>query len=86
MLFREPLGAILGAISFVVMFWRWGSANFCLQLTTLHYAQRHILPNALSPIMISATLDIANVTITESALSFWGLGFPPNFPTLGCVL
>ncbi|HBI28664.1 MAG TPA: peptide ABC transporter, partial [Deltaproteobacteria bacterium] len=41
---------------------------------------RHILPNILSPIMVSATLGIANAIITESALSFLGLGFPPDFP------
>ena len=42
---------------------------------------RHILPNILSPIMVSATLGVANAIITESALSFLGLGFPPDFPT-----
>ena len=47
---------------------------------------RHILPNALSPIMVSATLGIANAIITESALSFLGLGFPPDFPTWGRIL
>ena len=48
--------------------------------------RRHILPNALSPIMVSATLGIANAIITESALSFLGLGFPPDFPTWGRIL
>ncbi len=47
---------------------------------------RHILPNALSPIMVSATLGVANAIITESALSFLGLGFPPDFPTWGRLL
>ena len=47
---------------------------------------RHILPNVLSPIMVSATLGIANAIITESALSFLGLGFPPDFPTWGRLL
>ena len=55
---------------------------------TAHSAMilRHILPNALSPIMVSATLGIANAIITESALSFLGLGFPPDFPTWGRIL
>jgi peptide/nickel transport system permease protein len=44
---------------------------------------RHILPNVSSPIMVAATLDIANAIITESVLSFLGLGFPPDFPTWG---
>ena len=48
--------------------------------------RRHILPNVLSPIMVSATLGIANAIITESALSFLGLGFPPDFPTWGRLL
>lgn len=47
---------------------------------------RHILPNILSPVMVSATLGIANAIITESTLSFLGLGFPPDFPTWGRLL
>ena len=47
---------------------------------------RHILPNILSPIMVSATLGVATAIITESALSFLGLGFPSDFPTWGSLL
>jgi peptide/nickel transport system permease protein len=47
---------------------------------------RHILPNVLSPVMVSATLGVANAIITESALSFLGLGFPSDFPTWGRLL
>jgi peptide/nickel transport system permease protein len=47
---------------------------------------RHILPNVMSPIMVSATLGVANAVITESALSFLGLGFPPDFPIWGPLL
>ncbi|MBF9059916.1 ABC transporter permease subunit [Rhodobacterales bacterium HKCCSP123] len=47
---------------------------------------RHLLPNVMSPIMVSATLGIANAIITESALSFLGLGFPSDFPTWGKLL
>lgn len=47
---------------------------------------RHIFPNVLSPVMVSATLGIANAIITESALSFLGLGFPSDFPTWGRLL
>ena len=46
----------------------------------------HILPNVLSPIMVAATLGIASAIITESALSFLGLGFPPDFPTWGRLI
>ncbi len=54
--------------------------------SNLHLITRHILPNAVSPIMVSATLGIANAIITESALSFLGLGFPPDYPTWGRLL
>ncbi|NNF90168.1 MAG: ABC transporter permease [Boseongicola sp.] len=47
---------------------------------------RHLLPNVMSPIMVSATLGIATAIITESALSFLGFGFPPDFPTWGKLL
>ncbi|MGR3518783.1 MAG: ABC transporter permease [Roseovarius sp.] len=54
--------------------------------TNFNLITRHILPNVMSPIMVSATLGIANAIITESALSFLGLGFPPDFPTWGRLL
>ena len=44
---------------------------------------RHIIPNVLSPVMVSAALGIAGAILTESALSFLGLGFPQDFPTWG---
>lgn len=46
----------------------------------------HIFPNVLSPILVSATLGVANAIITESALSFLGLGFPSDVPTWGRLL
>ena len=46
----------------------------------------HIFPNALSPVVVAATLGIAQAIITESALSFLGLGFPSDFPTWGRLL
>lgn len=47
---------------------------------------RHLLPNVMSPIMVSATLGLATAIITESALSFLGVGFPSDFPTWGKLL
>ncbi len=47
---------------------------------------RHIFPNVLSPIIVAATLSVANAILTESALSFLGLGFPPDVPTWGRLL
>lgn len=48
--------------------------------------RRHLLPNVISPIMVSATLGLAAAIITESALSFLGVGFPSDFPTWGKLL
>ncbi|MFV0385901.1 ABC transporter permease [Paracoccus sp. (in: a-proteobacteria)] len=48
--------------------------------------RRHVLPNVASSILVSATLGIATAIITESALSFLGLGFPSDFPTWGRLL
>ena len=47
---------------------------------------RHILPNALGPIIVAASLDVAAAIIAESTLSFLGLGFPPDVPTWGRIL
>ena len=44
---------------------------------------RQILPNAMSPIIVVATLEVGNAIITESTLSFLGVGFPPDTPTWG---
>ena len=46
----------------------------------------HLLPNVVSLIIVAATLGVGNAIITESTLSFLGLGFPPDLPTWGQML
>ena len=46
----------------------------------------HILPNVLSPVLVAATVGVGAAIITESALSFLGLGFPSDVPTWGRML
>ncbi len=46
----------------------------------------HILPNALAPILVSATLGVGNAILIESALSFLGLGVQPPIPSWGNML
>lgn len=46
----------------------------------------HILPNALAPILITATLGVAGAILVESSLSFLGLGMSPPTPTWGNML
>jgi peptide/nickel transport system permease protein len=47
---------------------------------------RHILPNALSPVIVAATLGVGAAILAESSISFLGLGFPPDMPTWGRLL
>jgi peptide/nickel transport system permease protein len=47
---------------------------------------RHILPNSIAPIIIIATYSLATTIITESSLSFLGMGVPPHIPTWGSML
>jgi peptide/nickel transport system permease protein len=47
---------------------------------------RHILPNSLGPVIVAATIAVAEAIIAESTLSFLGLGFPPDIPTWGRLL
>ena len=47
---------------------------------------RHILPNVFSQIIVAATLAVGAAIITESTLSFLGLGFPSDMPTWGRML
>ena len=47
---------------------------------------RHILPNAIGPVIVAGTIDVAAAIIAESTLSFLGLGFPSDVPTWGRLL
>ena len=47
---------------------------------------RHILPNVLSIVVVAATLEMAAAILTESTISFLGMGFPPDVPTWGSLL
>lgn len=61
-------------------------AAICIGTQETAVLLRHVLPNVLSPIIVAATLSIASAIITESALSFLGLGFPSDVPTWGRLL
>ena len=47
---------------------------------------RHVLPNVLGPVLVIATLNIANAIIAEATLSFLGVGMPPTQPSLGTLI
>jgi peptide/nickel transport system permease protein len=52
----------------------------------LRILARHVVPNALGPVLVGATLGVGNAIMTESALSFLGLGVQPPTPTWGNML
>jgi len=47
---------------------------------------RHMMPNAVAPVLVSATIGVAGAILTESALSFLGFGVQPPFATWGNIL
>ena len=57
-----------------------------LGVPSVRQVVRHILPNAVGPVIVAASLDVAAAIILESTLSFLGLGFPPDIPTWGRLL
>lgn len=57
-----------------------------LGASTLRQVVRHILPNAVGPVIVAGTIEVANAIIAESTLSFLGLGFPPDIPSWGRIL
>ncbi len=58
----------------------------CLGVPTHRMILVHLLPNALSQVIVAASLAIGAAILAESTLSFLGLGFPPDYPTWGRLL
>jgi len=52
----------------------------------LAIVRRHVLPNVLTPVIVSATLGVAGVIINEATLSFLGIGIPDPAPSLGNII
>ncbi len=57
-----------------------------LGVPTARQIVRHILPNAVGPVIVAGSLEVAAAILLESTLSFLGLGFPPDIPTWGRIL
>jgi len=55
-------------------------------VTPLQIMLRHVLPNSLGPVLVIATINIAQAIITEATLSFLGVGVPPTSPSLGTMI
>jgi len=62
------------------------SASKIIGLPNMLIMFKHILPNILRPILVIATIGLALAIITESTLSFLGVGVPPTTPSLGTLI
>ncbi len=62
------------------------SAAKIIGLSNLYIMFKHILPNILRPVLVIATIGLALAIITESTLSFLGVGVPPTTPSLGTLI
>jgi peptide/nickel transport system permease protein len=57
-----------------------------LGMSNMGIILRHMIPNAIAPVIVSATLNLGGVIVVESALSFLGFGIQPPIPTWGNML
>jgi len=62
------------------------SAARALGLSNFRIIFRHMMPNAIAPVLVSATIGIATAILTEAGLSFLGFGVPPPHATWGNIL
>jgi peptide/nickel transport system permease protein len=81
-----PIARLVRAQFFSLREKEFVEAARALGASTRRQVVRHILPNALGPVIVAATIYVADAIIAESTLSFLGLGFPPDIPTWGRIL
>jgi peptide/nickel transport system permease protein len=62
------------------------TAARALGLSNFRIIFRHMIPNAIAPVLVSATIGIASAILTEAGLSFLGFGVPPPHATWGNIL
>jgi peptide/nickel transport system permease protein len=55
-------------------------------VTPFRIMRRHVLPNVLGPVLVLATIQVAEAIIIEATLSFLGVGVPPTSPSLGTLI
>ena len=57
-----------------------------IRVSSLRIMLMHILPNTLTPVMVTATLNLGLAILIEATLSFLGVGMPPTEPSLGTLI
>lgn len=81
-----PLSRLVRAAFLSIKQKEFVEAARCVGASNRRLMTTHILPNTLSAVIVAATVGVGQAIITESSLSFLGLGFPPDVPTWGRLL
>jgi peptide/nickel transport system permease protein len=61
-------------------------AAYCMGASPLRIISRHLVPNAIGPVLVNATLGITGAILLETGLSFLGIGVQPPTPSWGNIL
>jgi peptide/nickel transport system permease protein len=84
--FAPQLARLARARTLVVRQELYVDAARCFGASTPHILWRHILPNALQPVLVQVTILLAAALLAEASLSFLGLGIQPPDPSWGAML
>jgi peptide/nickel transport system permease protein len=80
------LARIVRARTLIVRQELYVDASRCFGAPTWHILWKHVLPNALQPVIVQVTLLLAAALLAEASLSFLGLGIQPPNPSWGAML
>lgn len=86
LVYTPRVARVVRASTLVVRELLFVEAARALGLPTLRILWRHILPNLMSPILVQASFIFAYAILAEAALSFLGVGVPPEIPTWGTMV
>ena len=84
--FAPQLARLARARTLVVRHELYVDAARCFGASTPHILWRHVLPNAIQPVIVQVTLLLAAALLAEASLSFLGLGVQPPHPSWGAML
>jgi peptide/nickel transport system permease protein len=86
LVYTPRVARVVRASTLVVRELLFVEAAHALGISTLRILWRHILPNLMSPILVQASFIFAYAILAEAALSFLGVGVPPEIPTWGTMV
>ncbi|MGB3450715.1 MAG: ABC transporter permease [Giesbergeria sp.] len=86
MVFAPQLARIVRARTLIVRQEQYVDAARCYGASTTHILWRHVLPNAIQPVLVQITILLAGALLAEASLSFLGLGIQPPEASWGAML